>query len=476
MKVDIVPPRVSSFIKSLRDIGYTFEIAVADILDNSLTANAKNIEIYSVASPDLVLCVLDDGIGMDNDSLKEAMRLSTKDPDTKRSGKDLGRFGLGLKTASFSQCRLLTVISKTSTSRIFAKQWDIDKVIKSNEWALNSLDDKDLKSMLNEIKDMPLFDKLNSQKSGALVIWQAMDRIENDSLAMHLNNLNEHLSLVFHRFIDGLKGCRRINISLNNAKLAGFNPFHNSDKQEEQSLYFNKKLIKVLPHIMPSFRKTKDDPEVYKKYGTSAGYSGSQGCYLYRANRLITYATWWRIIKNQDSNQLVRVEIDISNNQDNEWGVTVTKSGFGVTPPAGIRKDLRILFKEITRRGRGTQGGRVKNKMETRYWELFRNKEKKKSFVVNKKHPLLEVVRDEISGEAYETLQNYLHSLEAYLPVEDIHREMINSAHDLNQKVNLDKDEVKKLIENLIEQGMGKEEIKRFIGAEGFNEEMFTNA
>ena len=172
----------------------------------------------------------------------------------------------------------------------------------------------------------------------------------------------------------------------------------------------------------------------------------------------------------------MRVEIDISNNQDIEWGVTVTKSGFGVTPPAGIRTDLRILFREITRRGRGTQAGRITNKIETTYWTLFRDKEKKKSFVVNKEHPLLEVVRDEISGEAYETLQNYLHSLQAYLPVEAIHNEMINNPHDLNQKVSLDEDEMKKLIENLIEQGMSKEEIKRFIGSEGFSEEMFTNA
>ena len=139
MRVEDTPPHVSSFIKSLRDIGYTFEIAVADVLDNSITANAENIKIYSAVNPDLVLCILDDGIGMDDDSLREAMRLSTKDPDTQRDGKDLGRFGLGLKTASFSQCRLLTVISKTSTSQISAKQWDIDQVIELNQWALNSL-------------------------------------------------------------------------------------------------------------------------------------------------------------------------------------------------------------------------------------------------------------------------------------------------------------------------------------------------
>ena len=196
MHIEDTPPNVSSFIKSLRDIGYTFEVAVADVLDNSITANAKNIDIYSVEYPELVFCILDDGIGMDEESLREAMRLSTKDPDTQRDSNDLGRFGLGLKTASFSQCRLLTVISKTNKSQISAKQWDIKQVVESNQWALNSLNDEDIKNVLDQMKDMSLYEKLQNQKSGTLVIWQRIDRIEQDTLSIHLTHLKEHLSLV----------------------------------------------------------------------------------------------------------------------------------------------------------------------------------------------------------------------------------------------------------------------------------------
>ena len=476
MYVEDTPPNVSSFIKSLRDIGYTFEIAVADVLDNSITANSENIKIYSAVDPDLVLCILDDGIGMDDDSLREAMRLSTKDPDTQRDGKDLGRFGLGLKTASFSQCRLLTVISKTSSSQISAKQWDVDQVIKSNKWSLNSLNEDDLKNILDEISDMSLFEELKRQKSGTLVIWQKIDRIEDDSdsLAMHLDHLKEHLSLVFHRFIDGIKKSRKVNIELNYAQLKGFNPFYNSNKQEKEPLSINGKTISVQPHVMPSFRQA--TKEEYKKYGTSAGYSRSQGCYLYRANRLITYATWWRIIKNQDSNQLTRIEIDISNDQDNEWGVTVTKAGYGVTPPAGIRKDLRIIFRDVTRRSRSTQTAReIRNITKEKYWKMLR-KDQKNSFKINKKHPLLQEIIDESDEEARKALLLYLISLEAYLPVEGIHREMINRPHDLEQKVNLDHNEVKKFIQKLIEKGLSQEDIDSFIRAEGFDEEMFNNA
>jgi hypothetical protein len=473
MHIEDTPPNVSSFIKSLRDIGYTFEIAVADILDNCLTANSKNIDIYAVESPKLVFCILDDGIGMDEDSLREAMRLSTKDPDSHRGESDLGRFGLGLKTASFSQCRLLTVISKTNKSQISGKQWDIEQVINSNSWALNSLDENDIKIIIDKLKGMDLYEKLLHQKSGTLVIWQDIDRVEEDSLTMHLSNLREHLALVFHRFIDGIKKTHKVNFSINNAKIKGFNPFYNSDKQEQVNYKINKKIVSVQPHIMPSFRKS--TKEVYNKYGTSNGYSRSQGCYLYRANRLIAEATWWKIIKNQDSNQLVRVEINISNNQDKEWGVAVTKSGYGVIPPIGIRDELKVLFREITRRGRNTQAARIRNTSIEKYWEIFR-KDQKNSFKVNKKHPLWQEIIEGLDEERSKVLSLYLTALEAYLPVEAIHREMINKPHDLQQKASLDINIVANFIEKLIDKGLTEEEISSFIRAEGFDKEMFDNA
>jgi len=135
MKTDLVKPNLKNFIKSLRDVGYTFEIAVADILDNSISASATEIKIYTVPKPDLVFYMLDNGKGMSNDELLEAMRLATKNPDDERDKKDLGRFGLGLKTASFSQCKKLTVISKKDND-ISIKQWDLDYISEVNEWKL----------------------------------------------------------------------------------------------------------------------------------------------------------------------------------------------------------------------------------------------------------------------------------------------------------------------------------------------------
>jgi HSP90 family molecular chaperone len=116
IKTELISPNVANFIESFRDIGYSFEVAVADLIDNSITAKARLIKIYTVANPDIVLSMLDNGTGMDEEELVEAMRLATKHPNDKRERGELGRFGLGLKTASFSQCKILTVISKKKRS------------------------------------------------------------------------------------------------------------------------------------------------------------------------------------------------------------------------------------------------------------------------------------------------------------------------------------------------------------------------
>ena len=112
-----VPPRAASLVESLRDIGYTFHAAVADVVDNSITAQATEIEILDNSDPDYpAIGIVDNGHGMAEPELTEAMRLGTRSPTDEREPFDLGRFGLGMKTAAFSQCRRLTVITRRRTS------------------------------------------------------------------------------------------------------------------------------------------------------------------------------------------------------------------------------------------------------------------------------------------------------------------------------------------------------------------------
>ena len=120
---------------------------------------SKNIEILSMKDPEIFLSILDDGIGMDEVTLKEAMRISSIDPDNERDSLDLGRFSLGLKTASYSQCTLLTVVSKTNNSNLNARQWDLDKIGRLNKWVLNSLEEEDIKKLFNDIGQKHQLDK-----------------------------------------------------------------------------------------------------------------------------------------------------------------------------------------------------------------------------------------------------------------------------------------------------------------------------
>ncbi|CDN44227.1 ATP-binding protein [Paenibacillus sp. P22] len=154
--IEEVNPNLDNFVKSIRDIGYSTQIAVADIIDNSIAAKAKNIDIVAVTIPYMTLAILDDGLGMNEEELKEAMRLATKSPDDIRNKDDLGRFGLGLKTASFSQCKTLTVISKKN-DQLFLRQWDLDYLAKENRWLLITPDESDY-------EDFPLYKKLAKQK------------------------------------------------------------------------------------------------------------------------------------------------------------------------------------------------------------------------------------------------------------------------------------------------------------------------
>ncbi|MEG0260260.1 MAG: ATP-binding protein, partial [Lysinibacillus sp.] len=236
MREEIVNPVVGNFVKSLRDIGYIFEVAVADILDNSITAGAENIKILCLPEPEVNFSILDDGWGMNEEELINAMRLATHDPDRSRDPNDLGKFGLGLKTASFSQCRKLTVLSKRNDI-IAIKQWDLDYISEKNEWLL-------VTPKLSIYETHPLYLELSNLEYGTLVMWESIDSFRKEDIALRIEELHHHLSLVFHFFLEGKVSKRkRLNLTINGAKVEPFNPFNPTHKAtqefQEEKIYFN---------------------------------------------------------------------------------------------------------------------------------------------------------------------------------------------------------------------------------------------
>ncbi len=462
MKTEVVNPNVKNFVKSLRDLGYTLKIAVADIIDNSITAKASNIKIYAVSQPEMVLSILDDGLGMSVEELVEAMRLATKNPEHDREKDDLGRFGLGLKTASFSQCKKLSVISKKN-GIISARQWDLDYISKKNDWLLITPDP-------TSIETLPLFDVLNNQKQGTLVTWQKINEYYKEDFPDEIDRLRKHLSLVFHRFLEGSVISRSISITINNNSLKAFNPFNISHPATQQlqieKIKMNNSTINIQPFILPHHSKLSQ--QEYEQYATEEGYTKSQGFYLYRANRLLIYGTWWGLHKAVDAHKLVRVKIDIPNNQDKYWGIDIKKST--ANPISDIKVDLKRITIQITERGSRLYTGRgrkIKDKISTRFWELLPINGGLR-FSLNPKHPLFEKLITELPDENYELLNIYLKGIQAYLPLDAIQAQLQQSPHNIKQETALTKEEVYSLVVKLKASDIDKDYIESLLKTEIF--------
>lgn len=464
MKTTIVRPNLSNFIKSLRDVGYTFEIAVADVLDNSISAGATQVDIYTVAKPELLFCMLDNGQGMTEDDLTEAMRLATKNPDAIREKHDLGRFGLGLKTASFSQCMKLTVISKKN-SLINIKQWDLEFISSQNEWEL-------LTPELSDYKDYPLFEKLENNISGTLVIWENFDRYEKDSFTQRIEKLKKHLSLVFHRFLEGVQGTKKLKIYVNQSLLSPFDPF-NTVNQFTREINAEKiklfgSLIEITPYILPHHKNISQ--QEWEEFGTEDGYIKSQGFYFYRGNRLLIYGTWWGLHKATDAHKLVRIKIDISNNQDRFWGIDIKKSTANPVPE--IKQDLKRIIHEVVKEGIKPfmkRASSIKDKTITRFWNII-PEDNQIYFGINKEHPIYQQIVADLPIDTLFLFNSYLKSLEAYLPLPAIQSYLQQHPHQIKQDEIMSKEEIETFASKLKEMGLSKEYIDKLLKTEIFKD------
>ncbi len=471
MKTEIVNPNVSNFIKSLRDIGYTFEIAVADILDNSITANASCIEIYAIPKPEIKFEILDNGAGMGEAELVEAMRLASKNPDDERNKRDLGRFGLGLKTASFSQCVKVTVITKKGDI-ISARQWDLDHIQKTNKWEL-------ITPSVDEQNSSIYFQKLQTMSSGTIVMWEKIDHQKQSDFSNTIESVSNHLSLVFHRFLEGKIGIPKVNITVNKRELSPFNPFnisHAATQQiPEEKLKSNNTNIIIKPFILP--HNSKVTQAEYEKFATIDGYTKSQGFYLYRANRLLIYGTWWGLHRAIDAHKLVRIQIDIPNNQDHLWGIDIKKST--AKPVPELRADLKRIIKQVTGKGSRLYTGRgkkIEDTTTTHFWNLVLENNSLR-FAINKEHPIYQVLEESLSGKKFDLFQMYLRGLQAFIPLDAIQAQLQQNPHKIKQKESLTERDIKQLAIELKKLSLSEDEIQSLLKTDIFKgkQELFNN-
>lgn len=410
-------PFAPALIESMRSLGYSFPSAIADLIDNSISAHATEIEIYSEPSSDPFLIILDNGDGMTKDEIYEAMRYGSTNPLEDRSKDDLGRFGLGLKSASLSQCRKFVVASKKE-KEISAYSWDLDYVIKSKAWMLEGYSE-------SEILKLPMIDLLQNKKTGTYIILSDFDRIKestgniNETFNKYLDDMINHLSLVFHRFIeDGLK------ISVNGLTIEAKDPFltyHKAtQRKRENSFYINDEKIVLKPFILPHMTKlTQNDLD---KVGGKDRLRNDQGFYVYRNKRLIIWGTWFRLERKDELNKLARVMVDIPNSLDYMWSIDIKKSTASL--PDIIKKNMYNAVYEsvISSEAVHTYRGRKEKKdKDIEYvWEKIKVREGYE-YQINRKIPQLELLESTLDDEEIKILNSLLSTIEEAFPVQALY-------------------------------------------------------
>lgn len=456
MRTKSLPPYAPTLIESTRAIGYSLEAAVADIIDNSIAANAVNVDIYFFPVDGAYIAILDNGSGMDEKEINIAMQYGSKNPTEERDKKDLGRFGLGLKTASLSQCRCLTVISKQG-DRLEGRQWDIDHVIEVGDWSLIILD-------AEEINQFPQVEELKKYESGTLVIWQKLDRLKAGeinfelSLGRKIDRVRDHLSLVYHRYLMGESGITKLKLFINGEKVKAIDPFlinKSVQAMDDETLIIQGHKILVRPYILPHISKLTSDE--IKMLGGKDGLRKRQGFYVYRNKRLLVWGTWFRMMRQGDLSKLARIRVDIPNTLDDLWTLDIKKSS--ALPPAEVRKNLEIIINQIAERSKRTwtfRGKKEVNDTETHIWNRMKNKQGGYYYEINREHPFIQQLI-KVDPSLKMSIYALLQQIELGLPLNQLYVDLNNDEQITNDNEQSIVD-VKKSLEAMITMCAEKQE------------------
>lgn len=343
---ELADPKAGALIESLRAFGYTPHAAVADLVDNSISAGARNVWLnFHWAGADSWMTIVDDGHGMNDDELREAMRAGSQSPRETRQADDLGRFGLGLKTASFSQSRELTVMSRREGGQVNQRRWDLDVVADSGEWRLLKDIDEDSRTILGRLEGM---------SSGTAVLWRRMDRVVDgssvddpkakDRFLQTAEQVERHLAVTFHRF---LARSRAFAIHVGEGRVEAWDPFLQShpftQALVEDIVRYKGNKIPIRPFVLPHHSKLTTDE--FKRAAGEGGWNAQQGFYVYRNRRLIVAGGWLGLgFQREEHAKLARIRVDLPNSLDEEWQIDVRKAS--ARPPGPVREDFRRIARK----------------------------------------------------------------------------------------------------------------------------------
>ncbi len=433
-------PSAPILIESIRSIGYSFETAIADLIDNSISANATKIEILVIPNDEPYIIIFDNGNGLDKRELEEAMRLGSKNPNDIRKENDLGRFGLGLKSASLSQCRDLTVVSKKN-GILSAFSWNLDYVIEHNTWSILEYTNEEIMKLEN----IELFENVTN---GTYVLLKKFDKIQastleiNKTITEKMNSTIDHLSLVFHRYIeDGLS------IYVNNRKIEARDPFLLKNKATQarrtQEIKIGESIITVKPYILPHYNKLTE--EDLKKVGGKEDLRKNQGFYIYRNKRLIIWGTWFRLSRQDELTKLARIMVEIPNSLDDVWGIDIKKSTANI--PDIIKKNLYSCIEEaiFTSKEVYKYRGRKENNSEklNYVWDRIKTRDGYE-YKINRNLPQIQLLCQNFDKKLLVEFERLLKNIENSFPTNTVYLDVADGK--INNNVEITKEEIEELI------------------------------
>jgi hypothetical protein len=397
---DLAPPFPSSLSESLRAFGYDLATALADLADNSLFAKARRVDLhFHWAGEESAIALADSGGGMDEKTLVNAMRIGSRNPRDVRDPADFGRFGLGLKTASFSQCRRVSVFTRTTKGKAaLVRCWDLDHIAATDTWQLlrtpTSLASK-------------LAEELCAENPGTVVVWEKLDRLtantktasddDEDAFLRRAEQVGDHFGTVFHRL---MAGPRAVTFALNGRAIKPWDPFLTDEtatqRLPKERLSYDGHIVEIEPFVLPHLSRV--DAETHRRAGGLRGWNAHQGFYVYRNRRLLVPGDWlglkgWR---QEEHYKLARLLVDIPNALDQAWEIDVTKSR--ARPPERLRKELARIgerTRSIAKRIYSYRGAKlVPSAAQERIflWEQTA-KHNQISYRINREHPLVKQAR-----------------------------------------------------------------------------------
>lgn len=421
------PPDASSVLQAARSFGkYDLAAALSDLIDNSIFAKADTINIdcnWLSGNPEIR--IRDNGCGMTTKTLKDAMRLVCKNPADVRDPADLGRFGMGMKTASFSQSKCLTVVS-SQNGRTCGFRWDTEKM---KGWSMEELNAAEI----GKVSSLGA-----NGENGTEVVWNKIDRLPEDEDKFNevIVEAESSIALTFHRFIKPSRG-NPLKIEINGVEVPSVDPFcrNNPATQKlgkEERFKVGDGDIAMTTYILPHFSKLSEGE--YERLAGEEGYIKNQGFYVYRNRRLIVHGTWFKLARHEDMSRLARVMVDVPNSLDDVWRINLDKTDIQLPPV--LKKRLRALIDKIkgnsfrVYRSKGTRIDR--GNAVAPVWQRQVNRERIR-YEVDLSHPVIEQLIDSLGEDAAGGVRHALSLVENTLPVDIFHSDLTDRPNSVVQ-------------------------------------------